>query len=71
MQTTSHHPKLHYHTWKDIGGPIGLLLDGAFFVFVLISAGLMLAFCSVLLGLNYLVSPILALGSRIHPHHAA
>jgi len=68
MQTTSHHP-LHYHTWKDIGGPVGLILDGTFFVFVLISAFFMLIFCSVLLVLDYLLSPILALGSKIQTRH--
>jgi hypothetical protein len=67
MQTSSHH--LHYHTWKDVGGPIGLILDGAFFVFVLISASLMLIFCTALLGLDYLFSPILTLASRIRTGH--
>ena len=65
MQTSSHHPHLHYHTWRDIGGPIGLVLDAAFFVFVLVSASVMLVFCTALLGLNYLFTPFLALTSRI------
>jgi len=69
MQTTTLHHPLHYHTWKDIGGPIGLILDGAFFVFVLISAFFMLVFCSVLLVLDYLLTPILTLGSRIQTRH--
>jgi len=69
MQTTSHYPHLHYHTWRDIGGPIGLLFDGIFFVFVLVSASLMLVFCTALLGLNYLFSPIVSLGSRMHHSH--
>ncbi len=71
MQTTSPHPHLNYHTWKDLGGPLGLVLDGAFFVFVLISASFMLLFCSVLLGLDYALAPLLALGSRIPASHHA
>jgi hypothetical protein len=71
MKIFPHYPALRYHTWKDIGGPIGLILDSAFFVFVLMSAFLMLIFCSALLGLNYLLAPILALVSRIQTWHAA
>jgi hypothetical protein len=57
---------LRYHTWKDIGGPVGLLLDGLFFIFVLVSAACMLAFCFLILVLDYMFSPIVALMSRTH-----
>jgi len=53
-----------------MGGPIGLILDGAFFVFVLISASFMLVFCTILLGLDHLLAPVLSLGSRIRTRHA-
>lgn len=70
MKIFSHTPARSYHTWKDIGGPIGLILDGAFFVFVLISASFMLVFCTILLCLDYVLSPVLTLGSRIQTRHA-
>jgi quinol-cytochrome oxidoreductase complex cytochrome b subunit len=71
MKTNSHSPKLHYHTWKDLGGPIGFILDFAFFGFVLVAAFFMMVFCSVLLLLDYLSSPILAFMSRLQTRHAA
>ena len=65
------HRRLKYHTWRDIGGLFGLLLDGLFCAFVLISAFFMLALCAVLLVVDYLVSPVLAAISRIKAHRAA
>ncbi len=71
MNSTTHPHNLRYHTWRDVGGFFGLVLDGAFCAFVMFAAFLMLAFCSVLLVLDYLVSPLLMLSSRFKKTHAA
>lgn len=64
MKTCSHYQKLHYHTWRDIGGPIGFVLDVGFCGFVLVTASLMIVLCTVLVFLDYLASPVLTLASR-------
>lgn len=71
MKTSSSYPKLHYHTWKDIGGPIGFILNIAFCGVVLIAAFFMIIFCTALLLLDYLLSPILGFVSRFRIWHAA
>ena len=55
---------LRAHTWKDIGGLGGLLLDGAFFVFLLVVSALVVLAGALAVVLDYLVSPVLALISR-------
>ncbi len=65
MNSITQHP-LHYHTWKDIGGPLGLLLDGVFCAFVIVAALGMIGFAFVVLVLDYIASPVLALLSKVH-----
>ena len=67
MKLLSGHPKLHYHTWRDIGGLLGLILDIAFFGFVMIAALFVLILGVALLFFDYLTAPILAIISRIPP----
>jgi hypothetical protein len=67
---TSSQQWLGYHTWRDIGGLIGLVLDLGFCAFVVIAAFFMIAFCTLLVVLDYLMSPILALMSRFPARHA-
>ncbi len=64
MNSTTQHP-LRYHTWKDIGGPLGLLLDGAFCAFVIVAALGMVVFAFCILLLDYLAEPVLALLSKL------
>ena len=64
MNSITQHP-LHDHTWKDIGGPIGLVLDGVFCAFVIVAAFGMLVFASVILFVDYLTSPVLALVGKL------
>jgi hypothetical protein len=52
---------LRAHTWKDVGGIGGLLLDGAFFVFLLITSAVVVVVGSIVVALNYLFSPVLSL----------
>jgi hypothetical protein len=54
---------LRAHLWKDIGGIGGLLLDWAFFVFLLIVSAIVLVVGSIIVVLDYLFSPLLALMS--------
>jgi hypothetical protein len=54
---------LQVHPWKDIGGIGGLLLDGAFFVFLLIVSTIVLLMGGIVVALDYLFSPVLALMS--------
>jgi hypothetical protein len=54
---------LRAHIWKDIGGIGGLLLDGAFFVFLLIVSAIVLLMGGIVVVLDYLFSPVLALMS--------
>lgn len=59
MKTTYTFDEYGYHTWRDMGGFLGLLLDGLFCVFVIITAFFMMVLATVVLGLDYLVSPVL------------
>jgi hypothetical protein len=70
MKMFSHHPKRGYHTWRDIGGPVGLVLDLVFCGFVVVAAFFMIAFCTGLLLLDYLLSPVWAVLSRFRTLHA-
>ncbi|MCE0485160.1 MAG: hypothetical protein LV479_13105 [Methylacidiphilales bacterium] len=49
------------HTWKDIGGLIGLLFDAVFFIFVLFTSLVMILIGIVAVALNHLFSPVLGL----------
>ena len=64
MNSITHHP-IHYHTWKDIGGPIGILLEGVFCAFVIVSAVGMVVLATFILILDYLAAPFLALVSKL------
>jgi hypothetical protein len=55
------YPTLHYHTWKDLGGPIGLVLDSVFLVGVLIAASFMILLGVALVALEYLATPFVSL----------
>jgi hypothetical protein len=44
---------------RSSGRAIGLILDGAYFVFVLITISLMLVVCTMLAVLDHFLSPIL------------
>jgi len=55
----------HFYTRKDVGGPVGLLLDTAFFSFLICVALAMMAFGILILIVNHLVAPLLALVSKI------
>ena len=57
------------HTWIDIGGIGGLLLDGVFFIFLLLVSVIVLAIGAVAVALDYLFSPVLALMSLSRPTH--
>jgi len=59
-QKASH---LRAHTWKDIGGFGGFLLDVAFFVFLLIMSAIVLLVVAIVLALDYLFRPVLSLMS--------
>ncbi len=52
---------LRAHTWKDVGGIGGLLIDGAFFVFLLVMSAVVLVAGSIFVVLDYLFSPLLGL----------
>jgi hypothetical protein len=47
-----------YLLWKDVDGPIGLLLDGAFCSFVILAALGMMPFALLILLADYAVSPV-------------
>jgi hypothetical protein len=59
-QKASH---LRAHTWKDIGGFGGLLLDAAFFVFLLVMSAIVLVVGAILIAFDYLFRPVLTLMS--------
>ena len=66
MSSITHHA-LHYHTWRDIGCPIGLLLDGVFCAFVIASAMGMVVLAFFILLVDHLASPVLAFASKFRP----
>ncbi len=49
------------HTWKDIGGLGGMLLDGAFFAFLLFISLIVVTIGAVVVALDYVASPVLSL----------
>jgi fatty acid desaturase len=55
---TSH---LQAHTWKDIGGIGGLLIEAAYFVFLIIVSGFVLLIGTIVVILSYLFHPLLDL----------
>jgi hypothetical protein len=58
---------LRNHPWNNIGGPIGLLLAGAFCSIVLVAAFGMMVFAFLILLSDYVVSPALALLCKLRP----
>jgi hypothetical protein len=54
------------HTWKDVGGISGLLIDGCFLLFLMFVSGLMLLAGAVVVIADYLCHPIVLLLSRSH-----
>jgi hypothetical protein len=55
----------HFYTRRDVGGPIGLLLDTAFCSLLILVALGMAAFAFLILIVNYVVSPLLALLNKL------
>jgi hypothetical protein len=64
INTITHDPLLH-HTWRDIGGPMGLLLDCAFCSFVILAALGMMVFVLLILFVDYAGSSVRALMSKL------
>ena len=58
---------LHKHLWRDIGGPVGLLLDGAFCLVIILAALGMMIFGLLILFADYVVSPAWALLCKLRP----
>lgn len=52
---------LRAHTWKDIGGMAGLLLDGVFFAFLIVASVMMTGLGVIGVILAYLTWPIVTL----------
>jgi hypothetical protein len=67
MKTITCDP-LHDRTWRDIDGPIGWLLDGAFCSFVIVAALGMMPFALLILLANYVISPAWAFLSKLRPY---
>lgn len=65
MKTSSHISESSYHTWRDIGGPAGLVLDLLVFVGILIAAAFMMVVGTGLLLLDGVASPVLSLFARL------
>jgi hypothetical protein len=55
----------HFYTRRDVGGPIYSLLNGIFRSFLLLVALDMTVFAFLILIVNYTISPLLSLISRI------
>ncbi|MCE0523883.1 MAG: hypothetical protein LV480_13325 [Methylacidiphilales bacterium] len=53
--------RLRSHTWRDIGGVGGLLLDAAFFIFLFVVSTAVMIVGVIAVLLAYLVHPVLAL----------
>jgi len=70
MNPSTSHP-VRYHTWKDIGGPIGLLFDGIFCAFVIVSALAMIVFAYLILVIDYAAAPVLYAVSKLQRHNPA
>ena len=54
-----------YLIWKDVDGPIGLLLDGAFCSFVILAALGMMPFALLILLADHAVSPVESFFSKL------
>lgn len=52
---------LRAHTWKDVGGVGGILLDLTFFVFLLVVSVIVIVIGSIAVMLDFLFSPLLTL----------
>ena len=66
MSGLTHDPLID-HPWKDIGGPIGLLVTVAFLSIVLLAVLGLTAFACLILLSEYVVSPIWDLCCKLHP----
>lgn len=58
MKTNSH---LHYHTWKDVGGVLGLAMDAVYCLIVLIAAVFSILVGTILVGVTYVLAPLRAI----------
>ncbi len=65
MKTTSHFSESSYHTWRDIGGPVGLFLDLFMFILIIAAAFFMMIVGTGLLLADHVASPVLAFFSRL------
>jgi hypothetical protein len=61
----------HFYTRRDVGGPVGLLLDTAFCSFLILVALGMTVFAVLVLIVNYIVSPVFALMNKLRPERLA
>ena len=64
MKTTSHFSESSYHTWRDIGGPVGLFLDLFMFGFIIVAAFFMMIVGTGLLLVDHVASPVLTMFAR-------
>jgi len=55
-------------TWRDVGGFIGLLLDGAFCSFVILAALGMMPFALLILLADFAISPVGSFLSKLLAH---
>jgi hypothetical protein len=69
MKTITCDPS-HDRTWREIDGPIGLLLDSAFCSLVIVAALGMMPFAILILFADYVISPVLAFLSKLRWHRA-
>jgi hypothetical protein len=49
---------LLYHAWREIDGPLGLLLDCTFCLFVILAGLGLMAFALLILLVDYVISPV-------------
>jgi len=66
MTALTHDPLLD-HPWKDIGGPVGLLLTVAFLSIVALAVLGLTAFAFLIVVSEYVVSPTWTLCCKLHP----
>ena len=64
MKTSSHFSESSYHTWRDIGGPVGLFLDLLMFGLIIVAAFIMMIIGTGLLLVDHVASPALSLFTR-------
>jgi hypothetical protein len=56
---------MHYHTWKDVCGPVGLVVDAAVCSFILMTALCTVALAIVILLVSHLIFPFVVLLTKL------